>query len=260
MGKYIHKFDTISDLYDYLDENPIPNSEPWVSQTAGNIMTYSQKFDIDALTNQAPSSAYVDLGFPSGTLWATMNVGAYSPEESGDYFAWGETYSKESYTSENYAYGTGDPFDYYDSPGSTLELLDDAANNYYGGLWHIPTLEECWELFRGTSTEFVTINGVSCARLTSVVDSTKSIILPCTGIKSGSTLSDSNLAIIWANRVSTGNNYKANILGFDNNSTYIDDSMAVDRYKGCCVRAVVSNARRPWHNIPEENSGGAVIK
>ena len=32
---------------------------------------------------------YVDLGLPSGTLWATRNVGADKPEDIGDYFAWG---------------------------------------------------------------------------------------------------------------------------------------------------------------------------
>ena len=44
---------------------------------------------------------YVDLGLPSGTLWATCNVGANSPEEFGDYFAWGET---EPYYQDGYAY------------------------------------------------------------------------------------------------------------------------------------------------------------
>lgn len=41
---------------------------------------------------------YVDLGLPSGTLWATMNVGAEKPEDYGDYFAWGETETKENYS------------------------------------------------------------------------------------------------------------------------------------------------------------------
>ena len=48
------------------------------------------------------SHEYLDLGLPSGTLWATCNVGASYPEEYGDYFAWGETAPKEEYTYENY--------------------------------------------------------------------------------------------------------------------------------------------------------------
>ena len=45
---------------------------------------------------------YVDLGLPSGTLWATCNVGADKPEDFGDYFAWGETTPKDAYDEESY--------------------------------------------------------------------------------------------------------------------------------------------------------------
>ena len=47
---------------------------------------------------------YVDLGLPSGTLWATCNVGANSPEEFGYFFAWGETQPKEDYSWDTYIY------------------------------------------------------------------------------------------------------------------------------------------------------------
>ena len=50
------------------------------------------------------SHVYVDLGLPSGTLWATCNVGANAPEECGYYFAWGETEFKDSYSWSNYKY------------------------------------------------------------------------------------------------------------------------------------------------------------
>ena len=61
--------------------------------------------DVDSITfNQlmANGHEYVDLGLPSGTLWATCNVGANKPEEYGDYFAWGETEPKSTYTKANY--------------------------------------------------------------------------------------------------------------------------------------------------------------
>ena len=51
---------------------------------------------------------YADLGLPSGLLWATCNVGASSPDGYGDYYAWGETYAKNTYTWENYKYRNGD--------------------------------------------------------------------------------------------------------------------------------------------------------
>ena len=53
---------------------------------------------------------YVDLGLPSGTLWATCNVGADTPEGYGDYFAWGETEPKEVYSWETYKWCNGDEY------------------------------------------------------------------------------------------------------------------------------------------------------
>ena len=95
---------------------------------------------------------YVDLGLPSGTLWATCNVGANKPWEYGDYFAWGETITKEFYEWDNYKYGTGEyDGDYmtkYNIPDSrtTLDLTDDAAYANCGNKWRIPTCENIDEL------------------------------------------------------------------------------------------------------------------
>ncbi len=61
----------------------------------------------DAQTD-ANGHAYVDLGLPSGTLWATCNIGATKPEEYGDYFAWGETSTKDTYDWTTYKYSKGD--------------------------------------------------------------------------------------------------------------------------------------------------------
>lgn len=107
--------------------------------------------------------AYVDLGLPSGTKWATMNVGANSPTDYGLYFAWGET---EGYTASQV--GTDKQFDWSDykfnpsGDGSTftkytatdgktvLDLEDDAAHVNWGGQWHMPTDEQCGELLTTT--------------------------------------------------------------------------------------------------------------
>ena len=65
--------------------------------------------------NSINGHEYVDLGLPSGLLWATCNVGATKPEERGDYFAWGETTPKETYSWDNYKWckGTGTTFTKY---------------------------------------------------------------------------------------------------------------------------------------------------
>ncbi|MBO4332241.1 MAG: hypothetical protein J5875_03665 [Paludibacteraceae bacterium] len=90
---------------------------------------------------------YVDLGFPSGTLWATFNVGATVPTEKGDLFAWGETETKDSFTQKNYK-GTS----------------ADAATANWGKPWSMPSktqLEELWNGCKWSSVENYEDSGVS---------------------------------------------------------------------------------------------------
>ena len=80
---------------------------------------------------------WVDLGLPSGTKWATCNVGANKPEDDGNYYAWGETRTKSSYTENNYTYSS--------SP-TTLPSSADAATVNWGVGWRMPTKDEFKEL------------------------------------------------------------------------------------------------------------------
>ncbi len=110
----------------------------------------------------------VDLGLPSGTLWATCNVGADSPEEYGDYFAWGETTAKEEYDWTTYKYGNDSDeltkycteSDYgkngFTDNKTVLEGVDDAATANWGGDWRMPTLEEQQELCDECDWEWTT--------------------------------------------------------------------------------------------------------
>ena len=92
----------------------------------------------------------VDLGLPSGTLWATCNVGATNPEGYGDYFAWGETANKEKYKWSTYfdTNNFGKTYTkYYNNGGKTvLDPEDDAAHVNWGGSWRMPTKAEWQEL------------------------------------------------------------------------------------------------------------------
>lgn len=99
---------------------------------------------------------YVDLGLPSGTLWATCNLGADKPEDAGDFYAWGETQTKEHYTLKYYrwystetrkytAYCTDSIYGIVDS-ATVLRCEDDAASVILGDEWRIPTREEMEEL------------------------------------------------------------------------------------------------------------------
>jgi hypothetical protein len=111
---------------------------------------------------------YVDLGL--SVLWATCNVGATTPEEYGDYFAWGETEPKEVYSWETYKWCN--PVDTsitkYNSNDGMQTLLpeDDAATVNWGGEWRMPTKEELAELRLSCTWEWTTLNGINGNKIT----------------------------------------------------------------------------------------------
>ena len=139
---------------------------------------------------------YVDLGLPSGTLWATCNIGASKPEEYGDYFAWGETIPKETYSID------GSNYKWFDSAKNTitkyctkskygvvdnkteLDPEDDAATANWGSSWRMPSLEQIVELYSidNTSVEWTTLNGVNGMLITSNKNG-NSIFLPHAGFR-----------------------------------------------------------------------------
>ena len=135
---------------------------------------------------QEDTMEYVDLGLPSGTLWATCNVGASTPEEFGDFFAWGETEPKDDYNWETYKWcnGTIDSMTKYNATDGLKELLpqDDAAAANWGREWQMPSAAQCKELFNNmyTTTTWATRSGVNGCLITSKSNN-KSIFLPAAG-------------------------------------------------------------------------------
>lgn len=133
---------------------------------------------------------YVDLGLPSGNLWATCNLGASSPEAYGDYYAWGEVEPKQKYTYPNHKwYKEGAPslgFTKYNNEDGklTLEDEDDAVIQKLGNGWRTPTLADFRELTnqKYTTIEKTTLNGVAGYQITSKKNK-KSIFIPCAGFK-----------------------------------------------------------------------------
>ena len=116
---------------------------------------------------------YIDLGLPSGTLWAICNVGAANPEDYGSYFAWGETQPKTIYSESNYKYSHGcyNQLTKYCSQSdfghngftdklTTLESSDDAATTNWGEGWSTPTNKQWVELLTKCSHSWTTRNGV----------------------------------------------------------------------------------------------------
>lgn len=116
---------------------------------------------------------YVDLGL--SVKWATCNVGADSPEEYGDYYAWGETSTKSSYTEKNSkAYGKNID----DIKGNSYY---DVARANWGGKWRMPTKKEIQELKEKCTWTWTAIGSHSGYKVTG--PSGKSIFLPAAGLR-----------------------------------------------------------------------------
>ena len=121
---------------------------------------------------------YVDLGLPSGTKWATCNVGASTPEEYGNYYAWGETSTKTEYTEENsVTYGQ----QMSDISGNAQY---DAATANWGSTWRIPNRAEVEELIDNCTWTWTTQNGVNGIKVTGT--NGNSIFLPAAGMSNES--------------------------------------------------------------------------
>ena len=116
---------------------------------------------------------WVDLGLPSGLKWATCNVGAKTPEQCGNYYAWGETKTKEEYTQQN-SVTYGKQMD--DISGNAQY---DAATANWGGAWRMPTCEEMEELNDKCTWNWTKQNGVKGYNVTG--PNGNSIFLPAVG-------------------------------------------------------------------------------
>jgi len=122
---------------------------------------------------------YVDLGLPSGTKWATMNVEAGSIVGNGGFYAWGETTAKDTYAWDNYSFGNSSSCtDLGDISGSSIY---DVARLKWGGSWRMPTLSEYEEIKTNCTWTWTTICGVAGDLVTGI--NGNSIFLPATGFK-----------------------------------------------------------------------------
>ena len=174
----------------------------------------------------------IDLGLPSGTLWASCNVGATKPEEYGDYFAWGETTPKEDYSWSTYKWCNGSSSSLtkyctnsnYGDNGFTdnkteLDLEDDAAYVNWGSQWRMPSFEQVQELVDNCDWEYTTFNGVHGRKATSKING-EFIFLPTTGFFNGTS------------RNNTGSTYDYWSSSVDSDAPYNVYSLRYNRGKG----------------------------
>ena len=196
---------------------------------------------------------YVDLGLPSGTLWAAMNVGASKPSDKGLYFQWGDTVGytadqvetgkgKNKFASDwsDYKWGAYPNFSKYTTTGATLELEDDAAHANMGGDWHMPTPTQIQELIDNTTSSWalygdtIAINGI---KFTSKKDKSKSIFIPAAGNAwDGSVQDGGDDGSIWSSMLDTDDVGNGQCLYFDSGGVGLRGG---SRSGGLSVRGVV---------------------
>ena len=198
---------------------------------------------------------YVNLGLPSGTLWATKNIGASKPSDSGLYFQWGDIQGytkgqigksdgkkKFSLDWSDYKWGNYSNFTKYKTYGSMLELEDDAAHINMNGDWHIPSPVQIKELLDNTTNTWTTQDGVNGRLFTSKSDSSKSIFIPAAGdVLDGSVCCRGSYGNVWSSMMDIGNvNYGQNFY-FDSEDIDLYDDY---RCNGSSVRGVIDKIQK----------------
>ncbi|MBO7202010.1 MAG: hypothetical protein J6V30_00520 [Paludibacteraceae bacterium] len=130
---------------------------------------------------------YIDLGLPSGLKWATRNVGASSPEDFGDYYAWGDTIVREKYI----------PGEYYYEKYDSIFSFEDVVKTKVEGNWRMPTEEEMEELEKKCTWKWITQNGVNGYKV--IGPNGNFIFLPAAGYRSRDELSgDGTSGCYWS--------------------------------------------------------------
>ena len=237
-----------------------------VDSIAFSTITDSPDQPDDPIKPADPTNGYeyVDLGLPSGTKWATMNVGADSPEDYGDYFAWGETTTKSTYNWSTYkwcndSYNTMTKYCTSSSYGTVdnktiLDLSDDAAYVNWGSSWRMPTKAEYDELINTSYTTWTwtTQNGVKGYKVTSKTNG-NSIFLPAAGCRDNSDLYNAGFGGgYWSSSLSTGNSYDACNLDFYSDEV---DSYYGNREYGQSIRPVLRDVEFTFTIMFDGNGG-----
>lgn len=135
-----------------------------------------------ATTGSLNGQEWVDLGLPSGTKWATCNIGAKTPEQYGNYYAWGETNPKDEYTYDNSVTNGQSISDFSGNPQY------DAATANWGEGWKMPTQTQMEELSSRCTWEWIKQNGVRGYKVTG--PNGNIIFLPASGYRDGPSFTD----------------------------------------------------------------------
>ena len=168
----------------------------------------------------------MDLGL--SVKWADRNVGASSPSDYGDYFAWGETSTKSAYIEENCVTYEKD----FSDIGGKSQY--DAARANWGGSWRLPTEAECEELNKKCTWTWTTQGGHNGYKVTG--PNGNSIFLPAAGFRLGTSLfSAGEVGFYWGSTPYESDTQRAYFLYFDSGGHNVDRDY---RHTGLTVRPV----------------------
>ena len=205
-------------------------SARWSGNSNYNASSWSNSVTL-TVNDSHTGHEFVDLGLPSGTKWATMNVGASSITDYGNYYLWG--YGNTVYSQGQAA---------LDDPWGNRNLTDDedTARKVWGGLWHMPTREQVKELtnISNSSNSVVTINGVNMFKITSKHNSNY-VLFPFPGEYSysdGILYNDDYAGNYWTRTPDgTSNAYTLHLVRLSTSSSYSSEYKS----QGCSVRPVI---------------------
>lgn len=196
----------------------------------------------DTTNMNANGHEYVDLGLPSGTKWATMNVGANVSTGYGEYYAWGETSIKSNYSWSTYEFGQSQPFTKYDPKTDNLvelQMSDDVAKVNWGGDWHMPNTKLIFELLYYTTNEWIEDyngSGVNGRLFTSTINGNQ-LFIPASGYSNGESLNViGSYCYLWSSSLYLDDSSYACYLYFGSDSIYIGYD---NRCDGFTVRPVL---------------------
>lgn len=206
---------------------------------------------------------YADLGLPSGTLWAICNLGASSSSEIGDYYAWGETETKDRYIWETYKFferlASNINWGYYvtcHNIGKDICGTEyDAARVHWGGAWRMPHYDEIKELRRTCWWKLVTEGGVLGYRLYGPNEN--SIFLPFTGYFLENEVVHTHLGEYWCGTESIMSgapedaNYTAFTFDFDTGGVNV--AAASSKMCGVVIRPVIKRTETGFESVTSDS-------
>ena len=244
MGLFYHTLSSLQPHTQYYVRAYATNSQG--TAYGSEISFTTSSFTPQDTTGYLNGYAYVDLGLPSGTKWATCNVGASQPEDYGNYYAWGETETKDIYNWTTYKWSDakGTIFSkYVQDPAygtidnkTNLDTEDDAATANWGEGWRTPNTSEWTELRNNCTWAWTTRNGIKGKLVTSNKNG-NSIFLPAAGRMDGNKLVGAVLSGRYQTSVKGGNN-----LTYHYHGTYFSPATlgngAMSRCYGLSIRAV----------------------